>query len=293
MSAEGQSCPRDAFYFKESDAEILKRLVEYRLLQPDDLVRLTGRNMISLRRRLLQLLRQGYVERLTLPLERERPVGSPPDAFVYRLAGRGMRTAKVYGFADEDDRATREKSNMFLPHDLVITKIHLTLALATRDTPLELVGWEQRRSVLLDWADNGRGRLSVNPDALFGLKNREKPEGQNTSYFFLEVVRSRESDYRKGESYFMRKMAAFVAYHRQGKHTARYGISNFRVITITPTRQRAENLCRKLVNAGLASARFWFTDLASVSPDEPMGILGKVFFTPKDAEDGMRYGFRE
>src|SRR2546428_13768013 len=73
---------------------------------------------------------------------------------------------------------------------------------------LELVAWEQRRSVLLDWAENGSGRLSVNPDALFGLKDREKPEGQNTTYFFLEIVRSRESDYRRGQSYFMRKMEA-------------------------------------------------------------------------------------
>jgi hypothetical protein len=202
-----------------------------------------------------------------------------------------MRTAKEYGFANEDDRATREKSNMFLPHDLMITRIHLTLALATRGTPLELVGWEQRRSVLLDWADNGRTRLSVNPDALFGLKNREKPEGQNTSYFFLEVVRSRESDYRKGESYFMRKMAAFAAYHRQGRHTERYGISNFRVITVTPTRHRAENLCEKLQKAGLASNRFWFTDHAALSRDGSARILEKIFFTPKDAEDGMRYGF--
>lgn len=141
-------------------------------------------------------------------------------------------------------RWTRNKfrGSFLLPHDLLITKIHLTLELATRGSPLELVGWEQRRSVLLDWAENGSGRLSVNPDALFGLKDHEKPEGLNTTYFFLEIVRSRESDYRRGQSYFMRKMEAFVAYHRQGKHTARYGISNFRVITVTPTKQRALEL---------------------------------------------------
>jgi hypothetical protein len=93
--------------------------------------------------------------------------------------------------------------------------------LATRNTALGLIAWEQRRSVLLDWAENGNGRLSVNPDALFGLKDREKPEGQDTTYFFLEVVRSRESDYQQQQSYFMRKMNAFLAYHRQGKHQDR------------------------------------------------------------------------
>jgi hypothetical protein len=130
----------------------------------------------------------------------------PPDAFVYQLATRGILKAKEYGFADEDYRYTREKSNLFLPHDLLITKIHLTLELATRGTPLQLVAWEQRRSVLLDSAENGREQLSVNPDALFGLKDREKPEGQNTTHFFLEVVRSRESEYERQQSNFMRKM---------------------------------------------------------------------------------------
>ncbi len=293
MSAAELAGTRSGFYFKESDAELLKRLVEYRFLQPGDFQRLIGRNIISLRRRLRQLLQREYVERLTLPLEREAPIGSPPDAFVYQLAARGVVKAKEYGFADDDYRYTREKSNLFLVHDLLITKIHLMLELATCGTAHQLIAWEQRRSVLLDWAENGNGRLSVNPDALFGLKDREKPEGQNTTYFFLEIVRSRESEYEGQQSYFMRKMEAFVAYHREGKHTARYGIGNFRVITVTPTRQRALNLCQKLRKVGLGYKRFWFTDLDSVSLGEPASIIKKIFFTPKDFEQGALYSFRD
>jgi hypothetical protein len=96
-------------------------------------------------------------------------------------------------------------------------KILVVEELATRDTAHELIAWEQRRSVLLDWAENGNGRLSVNPDALFGLKDVEKPEGQNTTYFFLEIVRSRESEYERQQSYFMRKMEAFVRISPPGK----------------------------------------------------------------------------
>jgi hypothetical protein len=293
MSAGDSMEVRSGFYFKESDAELLKRLVEYRFLQPGDFQRLTGRNIISLRRRLRQLVKQEYIERLTLPLRREAPIGNPPDAFVYYLSQRGILKAKEYGFADDDYRYTREKSILFLPHDLLITKIHLTLELATRGTSLELVAWEQRRSVLLDWAEYRGGRLSVNPDALFGLKDREKPEGKNATYFFLEVVRSRESDYQRQQSYFMRKMQGFVGYHRDGWHRSRYGIANFRVITVTPTKQRALNLCKKLRNAGLGSTRFWFTDFEPISPDEPMKILEKVFFTPKDFHEGALYGLRD
>lgn len=133
----------------------------------------------------------------------------------------------------------------------------------------------------------------MNPDALFGLKDREKPQGQDTTYFFLEVVRSRESDYQQQQSYFMRKMNAFLAYHRQGKHIARYGIANFRVITITPTRQRALNLCAKLRDVGLVSKRFWFTDLGPICADEPQRILEKLFLTPKDFREGVLYSLRD
>lgn len=284
---------RSGFYFKEGDAELLKRLVEYRFLQPEDFQRLTGRNIISLRRRLLQLLRHEYIERFTLPMERDAPIGSPPDAFVYQLKPRGVLKAKEYGFADDDYRYTREKSNLFLQHDLLLTKFHLTLELAARTAPVELVAWEQRRAVLLDSADHGGERLSVNPDALFGLKDREKPDGQNTAYFFLEIVRSRESEYRGRESNFVRKMRAFAAYYANGTHQERYGIANFRVVVLTPTKQRALNLCKKLQNAGLASTRFWFTDFEPISLDEPARILEKVFLTPKDFEAGALHGFRD
>src|SRR5258706_13279465 len=103
MSATQPESPRSGFYFKESDAELLKRLVEYCFLQPGDFQRLTGRNIISLRRRLRQLLHRDYVERFTLPLEREAPVGSPPDAFGYQLAPRGLLKTKEYGVACDDD----------------------------------------------------------------------------------------------------------------------------------------------------------------------------------------------
>jgi hypothetical protein len=293
VNALVQKAPRSSFYYKESDTELLRLAVEFRFLQPSDFQRLTGRNIVSLRRRLRQLVQNGYLERLTLPIERAAPIGNPPDAFVYQLTPRGVIKAKEYGLDSDDYTYTREKSNLLLQHDLLITKIHLTLELATRGSTLQLTAWEQRRGVLLDWAEHENRRASVNPDALFALKDSEKPDGQNTTYFFLEVVRSRESDYQRQKSYFMRKMNAFLAYYRQGKHFERYGITNFRVITIAPTKQRALNLCQKLRTEGLALKRFWFSDMDSVFHDEPRGVLEKVFLTPKDFEEGARYSLRD
>lgn len=71
-----------------------------------------------------------------------------------------------------------------------------------------------------------------------------------------------------------------------------FGITNFRVITVTPTRQRALNLCEKLRSLGFASKRFWFADLDAISTDESR-ILAKIFFTPNDFDEGALYSFRD
>lgn len=74
---------------------------------------------------------------------------------------------------------------------------------------------------------------------------------------------------------------------------ARFGIANFRVITVTPTTQRALDLCEKMRKAGLASKRFWFTDLTQVSADEPAKILEPIFLAPKDFEERVFCSFRD
>jgi hypothetical protein len=74
----------------------------------------------------------------------------------------------------------------------------------------------------------------------------------------------------------------------------RWHIPNFRVLTVTPTRERAENLCSGMADADppLASKRFWFTDASHVSLDRPSEILEEVFFTPKDYAQGISYSLR-
>jgi hypothetical protein len=52
-------------------------------------------------------------------------------------------------------------------------------------------------------------------------------------------------------------------------------------------------LTAKEVVPGLVERSGSRTDLAPVSPDEPARILQKVFFTPKDFEQGVLYGFRD
>lgn len=63
------------------------------------------------------------------------------------------------------------------------------------------------------------------------------------------------------------------------------------MLTVTPTRERAENLCRSVVEADLGSKPFWFTDESHTSLERPAEILEKIFFTPKDVSEGILYSF--
>jgi hypothetical protein len=87
-------------------------------------------------------------------------------------------------------------------------------------------------------------------------------------------------------------MRGFYEYHRAGGDVKRWGIPNFYVLTITPTRERAMNLCQAMKERELPFKRFWFTDASHVSLERPAEILEKIFFTPKDFGEGILYSLR-
>jgi hypothetical protein len=106
-----------------------------------------------------------------------------------------------------------------------------------------------------------------------------------------QCERSRPSHPERGESNFIRKMLGFYEYHGTRRDHDRWGIPNFYVLTVTPTRERALNLCRALADPErkLGLKRFWFTNASHVSLETPAQILEKIFFTPKDYAQGISH----
>ena len=217
------SHPRGNFYLKETDENIIRWFAEFHYLQPLHVQLLSSRHIIAVRRRLRQLCDEKLLTRTTVPFARNAPVWSPPDQYVYYLSRKGIMLARELGFADEASRYNSEKSETLLPHDLFLTTFHLTLVLATEAAgTLHLIFWEQRRSVLQDSVQTRDGRYSVNPDALFFLKDDTKPSAANTNYFFLEYERSRPTGHTNGEANFIRKMRGLEEYHRTGVDAKRW-----------------------------------------------------------------------
>jgi len=122
----------------------------------------------------------------------------------------------------------------------------------------------------------------VNPDALFALTDPQRPEHASTSYYFLEVERSREAGYRDGRSILLHRLQRYAEY--QGSPACRDDwewFDEFRVVIVVATEARRGNLLARL-SAELPLPMFWIGV-------EGADLMTPVFRAPGDGE--RRYSF--
>jgi hypothetical protein len=83
-------------------------------------------------------------------------------------------------------------------------------------------------------------RVGVCPDRMFGLEFRDRSEGRNRLFFFLEADRGgmvvMRSDFE--QTSIFKKLLAYSATWARGVHTERFGLKHFQVLIITTNRDR-------------------------------------------------------
>ena len=258
----------------DGDAAIFKHIYDFRLLRRDHLSALTGRPAKRLHRRIFKLLAGGYLTSIRLPQQKH----------IYALGKAAMPGLVEQGLAEPELVAQRsrvhELKELFLKHELLIVDIHVALALAAGE--LQLVAWREGRE-LVDTVtvpdQHGMKQLPVRPDAFFTLEDSRRPPGANRAHFFLEADRS-----TMAQSRFVEKIQAYWHYLEQGLHEKKYGIKNFRVLTVTMTDQRAANLSALAVSILPERARkyYLFTSRENVSPQS---VFGVVYYSPRSATE--------
>jgi hypothetical protein len=96
-------------------------------------------------------------------------------------------------------------------------------------------------------------------------------------YFFLEADRGTITVKR-----FVRKLQAYTAYFRDGRHIEKFGIKHFRVVTVTTTPVRKANLASAACAAdGLAGLErmFLFSAESQLSLENPECVLSAIWTT--------------
>jgi len=243
-------------YSLKADEDIYRHVAKYQFLTAAQMTELTGRDHKTIQKRLQFLFEAGSLNR------QQRDKLAP---YVYFLAEKGGREAARLGFLPEL-RFIKGKSRILINHDLEITKFHLALEAAF---PGQISKWEQWRGDLKDGVETERGLESLIPDARFVL---------NDQNFFLEVVKSYESEYEDGESNIFRKVALYNSYKNQFRK--KYGGDDFRVLWVLPTKARVLGLLVKLEHE-FPYRRFYVTDEESYKTN----IQGNIWWTPKDFND--------
>ena len=102
-------------------------------------------------------------------------------------------------------------------------------------------------------------KRTVNPDALFALTDPRVPEDESTSYYFLEVERSRQGSYRDNQSGLLRKLERYRDYHGSETCLREWEwFDEFGVVIVVKNEIRRENLLAQL-SEFLPYTSFWLT----------------------------------
>ena len=232
--------------------------------------------------RLGKLFHNGYLDRPRAQLRAGRT-----GKMVYALGRKGAhllseRFPGIRAHRVSWEKRNREITERHMDHTLMIANFRLALTLALeKDGRAGLSLWKDEQA-LGDGvvAKDGKGRKEVFPVNPDGFMRLETAAGR--AYFFLEADRSTMSGKR-----FLRKMRGYWHYWERDACARKHDIRHFRVLTVTPTRQRRENLrsvARRADPKQKGSSLFWFACEQDFDFREPESILGPIWRTPADDE---------
>ena len=276
------------FKLTKDDIEILTHVYQCRLATIDHLHLLTNRSHKALYRRLAKLTLNQYLYRRRTNIN-EKYIYTINRATVPVLVEHGI--ANDYESVDLHMRRLRELKQLFLRHALMLTDIHATLRRATTDHHITLTDWKEGEQlhdsvIARDKRTKKKQKFPVRPDSLFILQDTTRPAEKNTFGFFLEADRSTTTNAR-----FQNKIIAYQKYFEEQRHK-KYGITSARVITITLTKARAENLAKSALEVLLKKSVgkfYYFTSVENLSIENPHTIFNNIFISPKDFQKGIRY----
>lgn len=300
------------FRLQERDIEIIKHVYKHRFLNSGHVMALLpGSNQVILKR--LQLLYHGqYLDRPKEQIINYR-AGAGSSPMIYGLGNKGAdllaQAFKIPRDKVDWTSKNRDVKTVFLDHTLLVAQFMVCLELACRQAkgikiiePEEIIAkapagtkkkdnpYILRVQAIKTVAGEPR-QLSFGlvPDKIFGLHFTLESEGQNRAYFFLEADRATMPIKRRGlarTSYF-KKVVGYWAAWRNGIFLKTFNFKNARVLTITKTQDRINNMIKankEVDERRKGSKMFLFTRISNLNLNNPAIILDKVWQNGRDDE---------
>jgi len=269
----------------DDDIAIFRHVAKHRFLRSTHLIRLMDRPAKKLVERLGALYHNQYLDRPRAQLDYYATAGSAP--IVYALGNLGAQvlseidgaSAPKVDWTDKNRTARRP----FIEHSLLVADAMVAYELATRARPDLLLmepndilarAPEATRRARNPWTWRAKvphaGTMrdaAIIPDKVFGLDFTSE---RKRYHYFLEADRASMPVVRTPKSArtsYNGKLAAYYFGHRAREHTHRFGIGNFRVLTLTTSPERIATMLAALkeITGGAGSNLFLFTDRATLA----------------------------
>lgn len=268
------STPPKKIRLQARDIKIMQEIAVHRFLDTKQIMTLFPGAKTNLLRRLQYLFHHGFLDR---PIQQQAVYFKPRNHIIYALGNKGAdyifsENPELRGRVNWQTR-NRDVKSLHLMHGLMISDFYAVLQSVLSGIDATLLSWLQQETIK-DYVKVDGKNAPVNPDAFF-IINKEK-----SNPFFLEADRSTMTDER-----FLKKMSAYWQWWKAGGHERKFRIKNFRVLTITKSEARKENL-RKITRqadpVGRGSEMFLFACANNYNLDELDSILAPIWQSPKD-----------
>lgn len=275
----------------DRDRDIIRRVLQHRFLRSTHIVALIGGSPQQLLRRLQLLYHHGYLERPRAQIDYYHRGGS--RHIVYGVGSKGAAVLRQESNAAPQNSNTslenRGIGRMFLEHALLISDVIVGFELACRKSgDVHLLTGDQiplpdhlrNHQEPFRWRVTlpNRQKLGIVPDQVFALEFMGQPLDRNRAFFFLEADRATMPVIRQNlkQTSFYRKLLAYEATWTQGLHRSRFGFHRFRVITVTSSLRRVENLVTACQNLERGHGLFLFADRHSLAETDPLAYDWKA-----------------
>ncbi len=259
--------------FTERDFTLLHALYKYQLLTTHQLVNVHQGSEHKTRLRLRELFDAGLLERFHTKTDMTIP-GSEP--IVYALTDLGADWLSEHR-DDIDRQRTRYNENnarrkiTSIPHALMVADIMLAFELACYYGP-ERAAFVAQQHMISHAPEQTRNRrtpthwsnkvvvngdphtIGNNPDQMFGIVDKERPEGRNTLFFFLEADRATETvqpvTKHLNKATIYKKLLGYYHTHAQKVLPGVFGewLRNFRVLWVIDSQAKAAGGKTRLEN---------------------------------------------
>ncbi|MCC6457990.1 MAG: replication-relaxation family protein [Caldilineaceae bacterium] len=223
------------------------------------------------RHRLKMLFQKGLLSRDELP----QLLSEGRKPYVYRLASGGAAMVSLHMSVpvEELDFQPNEKlGHLFVEHHLAIIDVIVACIRSAKRHGFTIEKYlddrtlktYQKDTVTLTSTTGRKQTAAVVPDAYFHLKASAHHYHQ-----FLEVDRSTETGRSMtwGRRTWARKVISYIEYYRSGMYHERYHTKSMRVLTVTTSEKRLENL-KAITEACGGQSRFWFTTMEQLQSSD-------------------------